>query len=170
MAKYKMHILICGGTGCKSSNSLQIIENFKKILAEKGLSDDVQVIKTGCFGFCERGPIVKIMPDNTFYTQVKPEDAERIVNEHVIKGRKVPDLLYTNPENKEHVSDSKHMDFYKKQIRIALRNCGFIDPENIEEYIARDGYRALADCLHNLTPEQVIEKIKASGLRGRGGA
>ena len=112
MAKYKMHILICGGTGCKSSNSLQIIDNFHKILEEeKGLKDDVQVIKTGCFGFCEKGPIVKIMPDNTFYTQVKPEDAERIVNEHIIKGRKVPELLYTNPENKEHVSDSKHMDF-----------------------------------------------------------
>ena len=170
MAKYKMHILICGGTGCKSSNSLQIIENFKNILAEKGLSDDVQVIKTGCFGFCERGPIVKIMPDNTFYTQVKPEDAERIVNEHIIKGRKVPDLLYTNPENKEHVSDSKHMDFYKKQIRIALRNCGFVDPENIEESISRGGYEALAKCLTEMTPEQVIAEIKKSGLRGRGGA
>ena len=146
MAKYKMHILICGGTGCKSSNSLQIIDNFHKILAEKGLKDDVQVIKTGCFGFCEKGPIVKIMPDNTFYTQVKPEDVERIVNEHIIKGRKVPELLYTNPENKEHVSDSKHMDFYRKQIRIALRNCGFVDPENIEESISRGGYEALAKC------------------------
>ena len=142
MAKYKMHILICGGTGCKSSNSLKIIDNFHKILAEKGLADDVQVIKTGCFGFCEKGPIVKIMPDNTFYTQVKPEDVERIVNEHIIKGRKVPELLYTNPENKEHVSDSKHMDFYRKQIRIALRNCGFVDPENIEESISRHQERS----------------------------
>ena len=151
MAKYKMHILICGGTGCKSSNSLQIIDNFHKILEEKGLKDDVQVIKTGCFGFCEKGPIVKIMPDNTFYTQVKPEDVERIVNEHIIKGRKVPELLYTNPENKEHVSDSKHMDFYRKQIRIALRNCGFVDPENIEESISRGGYEALAKCLTEMT-------------------
>ncbi|MCR4660301.1 MAG: NAD(P)H-dependent oxidoreductase subunit E, partial [Bacteroidales bacterium] len=169
MAKYKMHILICGGTGCKSSNSLQIIENFQKILAEKGISD-VQVIKTGCFGFCEKGPIVKIMPDNTFYTQVKPEDVERIVNEHIIKGRKVPELLYTNPENKEHVSDSKHMDFYRKQIRIALRNCGFVDPENIEESISRGGYEALAKCLTEMTPQQVIDEITKSGLRGRGGA
>ena len=170
MAKYKMHILICGGTGCKSSNSLQIIDNFHKILAEKGLADDVQVIKTGCFGFCEKGPIVKIMPDNTFYTQVKPEDVERIVNEHIIKGRKVPELLYTNPENKEHVSDSKHMDFYRKQIRIALRNCGFVDPENIEESISRGGYEALAKCLTEMTPQQVIDEITKSGLRGRGGA
>ena len=170
MAKYKMHILICGGTGCKSSNSLQIIDNFHKILEEKGLKDDVQVIKTGCFGFCEKGPIVKIMPDNTFYTQVKPEDVERIVNEHIIKGRKVPELLYTNPENKEHVSDSKHMDFYRKQIRIALRNCGFVDPENIEESISRGGYEALAKCLTEMTPQQVIDEITKSGLRGRGGA
>ena len=170
MAKYKMHILVCGGTGCKSSNSPQIIENFKKQLEEKNLSNDVQVIKTGCFGFCEQGPIVKIIPDNTFYTRVKPEDVERIINEHIIKGRKVPDLLYTNPENKEHVSDSKHMDFYKKQIRIALRNCGFIDPENIDECISRGGYEALGKCLSEMTPEQVIAEMKASGLRGRGGA
>ena len=170
MAKYKMHVLVCGGTGCKSSNSLQILENFKTVLSKNNLQDDVQVIKTGCFGFCEQGPIVKIMPDNTFYTRVKPEDVERIVNEHLIKGRKVPDLLYTNPENKEHVSDSKHMDFYKKQIRIALRNCGFIDPENIDECISRGGYEALGKCLTEMTPEQVIAEMKASGLRGRGGA
>ena len=170
MAKYKMHVLICGGTGCKSSSSLQIIENFHNILAEKGLTDDVQVIKTGCFGFCEKGPIVKIMPDNTFYTQVTPDDARRIVDEHIIKGRKVPDLLYTNPENHEHVSDSKHMDFYKKQIRIALRNCGFVDPENIEESISRGGYEALAKCLTEMTPQQVIDEVTKSGLRGRGGA
>ena len=170
MAKYKMHVLICGGTGCKSSNSLDIIENFHNILKEKNLQDEVQVIKTGCFGFCEKGPIVKIMPDNTFYTQVKPEDVRRIVEEHLVKGRKVPELLYLNPENKEHVSDSKHMDFYKKQIRIALRNCGFVDPENIEECISRGGYEGLAKCLTEMTPEQVIAEMKASGLRGRGGA
>ncbi|MCQ2284877.1 MAG: NADH-quinone oxidoreductase subunit NuoF [Bacteroidales bacterium] len=170
MAKYKMHVLICGGTGCKSSNSSDIVENFQKILAEKNLQDEVQVIKTGCFGFCEKGPIVKIMPDNTFYTQVKPEDVRNIIEEHIIKGRKVPGLLYINPENKEHVSDSKHMGFYKKQLRIALRNCGFINPENIEEYIARDGYQALASVLEQNDPEATIELIKKSGLRGRGGA
>mgnify|MGYP002431514813 FL=1 len=121
------------------------------------------------FGFCEKGPIVKIMPDNTFYVQVKPEDAEEIVNEHIIKGRKVERLLYKEPSKKVTVSDSKHMEFYKKQLRIALRNCGFIDPENIEESIGRDGYSALAKCLTEMTPEAVIDEIKRSGLRGRGG-
>ena len=137
---YKMHILVCGGTGCRASASHQIITRLEECLKEKNLEDEVQVIATGCFGFCEKGPIVKVMPDNTFYVQVKPDDAEEIVNEHVIKGRKVERLLYKDPEKKEAVSDSKHMGFYKKQLRIALRNCGFIDPENIDEYIGRDGY------------------------------
>ena len=118
MAKYKMHVLVCGGTGCKASQSAQIVDNLKAVLAEKGMQDEVQVITTGCFGFCEKGPIVKMMPDNTFYTQVTPEDARTIVEEHIIKGRKVTNLLYTDPENNEHVSDSKHMGFYKTQIRI----------------------------------------------------
>jgi len=170
MSKYKMHLLVCGGTGCRASESDLIVENLKKELEEKGLQNEVQVIMTGCFGFCEKGPIVKVMPDNTFYTQVKPEDAPIIVAEHVIKGRKVARLLYTDPTKKEHVSDSKHMGFYRKQIRIALRNCGFINPENIDEYIARDGYMALGKALQEMTPEQVIDLIKKSGLRGRGGA
>jgi len=170
MSKYKMHLLVCGGTGCRASESDLIVENLKKELEEKGLQNEVQVIMTGCFGFCEKGPIVKVMPDNTFYTQVKPEDAPIIVAEHVIKGRKVARLLYTDPTKKEHVSDSKHMGFYRKQIRIALRNCGFINPENIDEYIARDGYMALGKALQEMTPEQVIDVIKKSGLRGRGGA
>lgn len=164
-----MHILCCGGTGCRASKSDEILENFKKIILEKNLDDEVQVIQTGCFGFCEKGPIVKILPDNTFYTEVTPEDALEIVEEHVIKGRKVKRLLYMDPDKKEHISDSKHMNFYKKQIRIALRNCGFINPENIEEYIARDGYMAIGKCLTEMTPEQVIAEIKLSGLRGRGG-
>ena len=170
MANYKYHILLCGGTGCTASESPKIRENFKQILAEKNLSDDVQVVTTGCFGFCEKGPIVKILPDNTFYTQVTPEDCLEIVNEHIIKGRKVQRLLYENPEDKEHISDSKHMGFYKKQMRIALRNCGFIDPENIDEYIARDGYKALATVLEQNDPAATIDIIKKSGLRGRGGA
>ena len=161
---YKMHILVCGGTGCRASASKNIICRL-----EDCLEDEVQVIATGCFGFCEKGPIVKIMPDNTFYVQVKPEDAEEIVNEHIIKGRKVERLLYKEPSKKVTVSDSKHMEFYKKQLRIALRNCGFIDPENIEECIGRDGYSALAKCLTEMTPEAVIDEIKRSGLRGRGG-
>ena len=166
---YKMHILVCGGTGCSASASKNIICRLEDCLKERALEDEVQVIATGCFGFCEKGPIVKIMPDNTFYVQVKPEDAEEIVNEHIIKGRKVERLLYKEPSKKVTVSDSKHMEFYKKQLRIALRNCGFIDPENIEECIGRDGYSALAKCLTEMTPEAVIDEIKRSGLRGRGG-
>ena len=166
---YKMHILVCGGTGCRASASKNIICRMEDCLKERALEDEVQVIATGCFGFCEKGPIVKIMPDNTFYVQVKPEDAEEIVNEHIIKGRKVERLLYKEPSKKVTVSDSKHMEFYKKQLRIALRNCGFIDPENIEECIGRDGYSALAKCLTEMTPEAVIDEIKRSGLRGRGG-
>ncbi|KAF0196733.1 MAG: NADH dehydrogenase [Bacteroidetes bacterium] len=164
-----MHILVCGGTGCHASESESLLSHLKAIVADKGLDKEIQVIATGCFGFCEKGPIVKIMPDNTFYTQVTPADAREIIEEHIIKGRKVNRLLYQDPENKEHIADSKHMGFYKKQIRIALRNCGFIDPENIDEYISRDGYEALAKCLTEMTPQQVIEEMKKSGLRGRGG-
>lgn len=132
------------------------------------MDNDVQVVVTGCFGFCEQGPIVKVIPDNTFYTNVKPEDAEEIVKEHVVKGRKVTRLLYEDPDTQKHISDSKHMGFYQKQLRIALRNCGFINPENIDEYIARDGYEALAKVLQG-TPQEAIETVKKSGLRGRGG-
>ncbi len=170
MTKIKTHVLCCGGTGCKASASDEIMANFEKVLKEKGLQDEVQVIRTGCFGFCEKGPIVKMLPDNTFYTQVTPEDVEKIVNEHIIKGRKVTDLLYLDPENKQHVADSKHMGFYKKQLRIALRNCGFINPEDIDEYISRGGYEAIAKVLGEMTPQQVIDEITKSGLRGRGGA
>ena len=170
MADYKFHILVCGGTGCMSSNSRQITENLNDAIKAAGMTDDVKVLQTGCFGFCEQGPIVKILPDNTFYTQVKPEDANEIIAEHIVKGRKVQRLLYVDPEQEKHISDAKHMEFYKKQMRIALRNCGFIDPENIDEYIGRDGYAALAKCITEMTPEEVIDEMKKSGLRGRGGA
>lgn len=136
----------------------------------KRLQDSVQVIRTGCFGFCEKGPVVKLIPDNTFYVQVTPEDADDIVNEHLIKGRKVERLLYVNPETNEQILDSKHINFYKKQLRIALRNCGFINPENIDEYIARDGYIALGKALTEMTPDDVIREIMDSGLRGRAAA
>ena len=168
MSQYIMHVLVCGGTGCISSHSKEIVENFKIHIKKAGMQDQVQVIATGCFGFCEKGPIVKILPDSTFYVQVKPEDVEEIVNEHLLKGRKVERLLYVNPLTNKCVSDAKHMDFYKKQMRIALRNCGFIDPENIEEYIARDGYGALGKVL-TMTQQEVISEMKKSGLRGRGG-
>ena len=168
MAQFSNYILVCGGTGCRASHSEHIITALRKELDEAGLSDQVQVIRTGCFGFCEQGPIVKTVPDNTFYVSVKPEDAEAIIREHIIKGRKVERLLYVAPDTGRHVSDSKHMEFYKPQVRIALRNCGFIDPENINEYIARDGYAALGKVLE-MRPEEVIREIMDSGLRGRGG-
>ena len=165
----RMQVLVCGGTGCKASSSRLIGERLKERLTEKGIADRVDVITTGCFGFCEKGPVVKIIPDNTFYTQVTPDDADDIVNDHIIGGRRVERLLYVDPKTGQSVSDSKHIDFYRKQMRVALRNCGFIDPENIEEYIARDGYSALADSLLHRTPEEVIDEVKRSGLRGRGG-
>ena len=164
-----LQILICGGTGCKASDSHIIAERLQQALERNNIADKVDIITTGCFGFCEKGPIVKIIPDNTFYTQVVPDDADEIVREHIIGGRKIERLLYIDPKTEKTVSDSKHMDFYRKQMRIALRNCGFIDPENIEECIGRDGYSALAKCLTEMTPEAVIDEIKRSGLRGRGG-
>ena len=168
MPNYKMSLLCCGGTGCRASESVRIVERLREEIAAAGMDNDVQVVVTGCFGFCEQGPIVKVIPDNTFYTNVKPEDAEEIVKEHVVKGRKVTRLLYEDPDTRKHISDSKHMGFYQKQLRIALRNCGFINPENIDEYIARDGYEALAKVLQG-TPQEAIETVKKSGLRGRGG-
>jgi len=169
MSNYTMHILICGGTGCISAESDIIAENFEKELAKVGMSDQVQVLKTGCFGFCEKGPIVKILPDSTFYIQVKPADVEELVNEHIIKGRKVNRLLYIDPSSNEIIEDSKHMDFYKKQMRVALRNCGFVDPHNIDEYIAREGYQALGKSILEMDQLGVIKIIEDSNLRGRGG-
>ncbi len=169
MTKFNSHILVCGGTGCRASQGEEIVENLKQAVVENSLENEIQVVRTGCFGFCEKGPIVKMVPDNTFYVQVRPEDAGEIISEHIVKGRKVERLLYTDPEKNVHISDSKHMGFYKKQIRIALRNCGFINPENIDEYVARDGYAALGKVLTEMTPEDAIKIIKNSGLRGRGG-
>lgn len=168
MAQFNNYILVCGGTGCRASHSEPIIESLKRAVDDAGLSEQVQVIRTGCFGFCEQGPIVKMIPDNTFYVSVKPEDADLLVKEHIIKGRKVERLLFVAPDSGKRVADSKHMEFYKPQVRIALRNCGFIDPENINEYIARDGYAALSKVLES-NPDDVIKEIMDAGLRGRGG-
>ncbi len=169
MADYKMHILVCGGTGCRASQSEQIADNFKKELELQGLQNEIKVVTTGCFGFCEKGPVVKIVPDNTFYTEVSPTDVKDIVSEHLIKGRPLKRLLYYNPKNFYHVASTSNIDFYKKQVRVALRNCGFINPEVIDEYIARDGYSALGTVLSEMTPEEAIQIVKDSGLRGRGG-
>lgn len=166
---FKRDILICGGTGCVSSESPKIEENLKEVLKEKGLDKEIHVIKTGCFGFCEKGPIVKIDPDNVFYIEVKPSDAREIVENHIIGGNKIERLLYEEPITKKKLEKHNEMSFYKKQMRIALRNCGLINPENIEEYIAAEGYLALGKALFSMKQDEIIEEIKKSGLRGRGG-
>jgi NADH-quinone oxidoreductase subunit F len=167
----KRDILVCGGTGCTSSDSLQIIENLKEEIEKAGLSDHAMVHLTGCFGFCAMGPIVKVYPDNVFYVHVKPEDANEIVQSHIANNQVVERLLFEEPAlNHQKVQKHEDMAFYKKQLRIALRNCGHINPEDITEYIANDGYLALAKCLEEMTPQEVIEEMKKSGLRGRGGA
>lgn len=166
---FRNYILVCGGTACESSRSKEIYESLKAEAIKQGVENDVQVVQTGCFGFCEQGPIVKILPEDSFYVRVQPSDAAELIAEHVIKGREVKRLLYDKEKSSKHaqVEDIK---FYQKQFRIVLRNCGFIDPENIDEYIARDGYAALERALFELTPEQIIDELKTSGLRGRGGA
>ena len=169
---YRAHVLVCGGTGCSSSGSATLIELFEQKIEEYGLSKEVKVIRTGCFGLCEAGPVVIVYPDGTFYSRVKPENVEEIVSEHLLKGRKVEHLVYTDHATKEQNSEKalEDINFYKHQHRIALRNCGVIDPENIDEYLAMDGYRALEKALTTMTREQVIDEVLKSGLRGRGGA
>ena len=172
MEFYRSHVLVCGGTGCTSSNSSKIIDKFNEELAKKGLDKEVKVIQTGCFGLCAMGPIVVVYPEGAFYTLVQIEDVPEIVEEHLLKGRIVKRLLHdeTSGDDANVTKSLNEVDFYKKQMRIALRNCGVIDPENIEEYIAVDGYQALAKVLTEMTREEVIDCILKSGLRGRGGA
>ncbi len=166
---YTQYILVCGGTACESNKGIELVEELKNAIQAVGLSDEVQVVRTGCLGFCEKGPIVKILPQDTFYVEVKPSDAAEIVREHIIKGRTVNRLLYDPSQSKINVK-VKEIDFYQKQFRIVLRNCGVIDPDKIEEYIARDGYKALEKVLFEMTPDEVIAELDKSGLRGRGGA
>ncbi|MDR0993288.1 MAG: NAD(P)H-dependent oxidoreductase subunit E, partial [Verrucomicrobiota bacterium] len=165
----KMYILVCGGTGCVANHGADLYSALKKELAEQGVENDAQVVRTGCFGFCEKGPIVKMLPDETFYVSVMPEDAKEIVAEHVVKGRPVPRLLYDKSQSQVNTKLAD-ISFYQKQFRIVLRNCGVINSEKIDEYIARDGYAALANVLTNMSADDVIEELKKSGLRGRGGA
>ena len=165
----KKEILVCGGTGCTSSKSLELLEELKKLIVEYKLEDKCSVHITGCLGFCEKGPIVKIFPNDTFYTQVQPEDAEEIIQTDIVKGELVNRLLYKLPHTNEEISIQDDIPFYKKQLRIALRNCGIINPEVIEEYIGYGGYLPLAKCLNEYSREDIINIIKDSGLRGRGG-
>ncbi len=166
---YRSYILVCGGTACESSKANAIFESFNAECKAHNLENEVQVIKTGCFGFCEQGPIVKILPEDSFYVQVTPSDAKELIEEHIIKGREVTRLLYNKDKSRKHAK-VEDIDFYQKQFRIVLRNCGFIDPENVDEYIAREGYVALEKVLFDMTPDDVIAEMRTSGLRGRGGA
>jgi len=166
---YKKRVLVCGGTGCLSSKSNDIVNNLKNILAEKNLENEIEVVKTGCFGFCEKGPIVKIIPENTFYIEVQPEHAREIVEVDLIGEKQIEKLLYKDPKTKEVIHNSENMEFYKKQKRIALRNCGVINPENIKDSLKNKGFQGLKKVLNNMTPQEVIDEIKLSGLRGRGG-
>jgi len=166
---YRSHVLVCGGTGCTSSGSAKIIESLQTEIAKNGLKDEVAVVQTGCHGLCALGPIVIIYPEAAFYAMVKLEDIPEIVSEHLLKGRVVSRLLYKEMVTEEGIKSLNDTDFYKKQHRIALRNCGVINPENIDEYIGTNGYEALGKVLTEYTPDQVIQTILDSGLRGRGG-
>ena len=171
MDLFRSHVLICGGTGCSSSGSAELIRLFEENIAKAGLDKEVKVVRTGCFGLCEMGPIVIVYPEGAFYSRIRPENVEEIVNEHLLKGRIVRRLLCAEAvQDQSTIKSLDEVDFYKKQKRVALRNCGVIDPEKIDEYIAFDGYRALGKVLTEMTPQEVIDVIKASGLRGRGGA
>ncbi|MBO5065116.1 MAG: NADH-quinone oxidoreductase subunit NuoF [Clostridia bacterium] len=166
---YRSHVLVCGGTGCTSSHSGELIEALEANIKEKGLEEEIKVVRTGCFGLCALGPIMIVYPEGCFYSEVKVDDIPEIVEEHLLKGRIVKRLLYKETVEAENVKPLNETNFYKKQHRVALRNCGVIDPENIEEYIAYDGYAALAKALTEMTPEDVIQTVIDSGLRGRGG-
>ena len=169
MEMYRSHVMICRGTGCTSTNSEQIVLNFQEELKKHGLENEVVVERTGCFGLCALGPIVIIYPEASFYSLVKPEDVEEIVKEHLVKGRVVKRLLYSETVAEDRIKSIEEVGFYKKQVRVALRNCGVINPEDIDEYIAFDGYKALEKVLTGMTPAEVIDIVKKSGLRGRGG-
>jgi NADH-quinone oxidoreductase subunit F/NADP-reducing hydrogenase subunit HndC len=165
---YTHYILVCGGTGCESSKADEIFNNLLAEAKNFGVEDKVQIVKTGCFGFCEKGPIVKVLPEDSFYVEVKPEDAKTIIAEQIVKGREVKRLLYNQEE--KNIEQVEEIQFYQKQYRIALRNCGIINPEDISEYIARDGYLALEKSLFEMQPKEIIDLLKKSNLRGRGGA
>jgi NADP-reducing hydrogenase subunit HndC len=165
----KTYVLVCGGTACESTKSRELYDNLIKEMHAQGAQGDTQIVKTGCFGFCEKGPVVKVLPDETFYVNVTAADAKELIAEHVIKGRPVKRLMYDTEQSKKRAKIDD-IQFYQKQVRIVLRNCGVINPESIDEYIARDGYKALEKALFELTPEQVLKELEISGLRGRGGA
>jgi NADH:ubiquinone oxidoreductase subunit F (NADH-binding)/(2Fe-2S) ferredoxin/NAD-dependent dihydropyrimidine dehydrogenase PreA subunit len=169
MAFYRSQVLVCGGTGCTSSGSNDILHAFKKEISKHGLENEIEIVRTGCFGLCELGPVVIVYPEGAFYSRVKAEDIPELVEEHLVKGRVLKRLVYHEAIEEDRVKSLNNVDFYKKQLRIALNNCGVIDPENIDEYLASDGYKGLEKVLTQMTPKDVIDTMKKSGLRGRGG-
>jgi len=169
MAIFRSQVLVCGGTGCSSSNSAKIKEQFESKIEEMSLDKEVQVISTGCFGLCEEGPIVVVYPEGAFYNKMTVEKVDRIVEEHLYKGRLVKEYLYEDSIDEDIIKSLSEVDFYNKQKRVSLRNCGIINPEDIREYIAKDGYMALGKALTEMTPVEVIQVVKDSGIRGRGG-
>jgi NADH-quinone oxidoreductase subunit F/NADP-reducing hydrogenase subunit HndC len=170
MMAYNHYILTCGGTACESNKGIEIYEQLMAEAEKQGVKSEVQIVKTGCFGFCERGPIVKVLPEESFYVDVKPGDAREIIAEQILKGREVKRLLYKEESEKKKTIAVEDIEFYQKQVRVVLRNCGVINPENIDEYIAREGYIGLEKALFDMSPEDVVNELKTSGLRGRGGA
>ncbi len=168
-SKYERHVLVCGGTGCTSSGSPKLIAKLEEEFAAKGLTEKVQIVKTGCFGLCERGPILIVYPEGSFYSRVELDEVTRIVDEHLIGGNPVKEFLYEETVDGDNIKSLEETSFYNKQMRVALRNCGVINPECIDEYVGRDGYAALGKVLKEMTPEDVIQTILDSGLRGRGG-
>ena len=171
MELFRSTILVCGGTGCTSSGSMKLYERFEQLLAENGLDKEVKLVRTGCFGLCAAGPVVIVYPEGAFYSHVKLENVDEIVSEHLVKGRVVSHLLYHGSVDEEtkQIKPLDEINFYGKQKRVALRNCGVIDPENIDEYIAFNGYKALAKVLTEMSREDVVDTVLKSGLRGRGG-
>jgi len=167
---YNHYILTCSGTACESNKGIELFTQLNAEAEKQDVKGQVQIVKTGCFGFCEKGPIVKVLPEDSFYVEVKPEDAKEIIAEQIVKGREVKRLLYNDGTVKKNTLAVEDIEFYQKQFRVVLRNCGVIDPESIDEYIAREGYSGLEKVLFEWTQEQLIEEVKISGMRGRGGA
>lgn len=170
MYNYRAHVLICAGSGCKSAGSKEVEIAFRREIADKGLDKEVAIVETGCHGFCEHGPLVVVYPEGTFYVRVGASDVAKIVEEHLLKGRIVESLLYKEPLTNEKVPDFEDIQFYKKQERRVLENCGIINPELIEEYIAMGGYEGLCKAITTMSRDEVINEVKESNLRGRGGA
>ncbi|MHB8992093.1 MAG: (2Fe-2S) ferredoxin domain-containing protein, partial [Chloroflexota bacterium] len=166
----RSQVMVCGGTGCTTTDSLEVMQSLQAEVKRQGLNGEVKIVQAGCRGFCAQGPVMMLYPEGIFYCQVSPRDVPEIVQETLIKGRPVQRLLFQEPESARTLPTYKDIPFYSKQVRIALRNCGIINPDDIKEYIAEDGYEALGRAIFQMTPEQIIDTVKSSGLRGRGGA